>query len=108
MTPDGTPGPTGEGGFEAEPGRYHLYVAFGCPWAHRTLIFRKLKGLEDHISVSFTLPRRTDEGWVFDNRSERCADPCLGSEALWQIYAKSHPDAEPYAAHLTAPRRRAC
>ena len=47
ITPDGSPGPTGDGGFEAEPGRYHLYVSLACPWAHRTLIFRRLKGLED-------------------------------------------------------------
>ncbi|HEY8521518.1 MAG TPA: glutathione S-transferase family protein [Gammaproteobacteria bacterium] len=100
VTPDGAPGPTGEGGFKAEPGRYHLYVAFSCPWAHRTLIFRKLKGLEDHISVSFALPRRTDQGWVFDNRSDRCADTCLGSDALWQVYAKSHPG---YTGRVTVP-----
>jgi putative glutathione S-transferase len=54
ITPDGAPGPTGEGGFAAEPGRYHLYVSFACPWAHRTLIMRALKGLERAISVSVT------------------------------------------------------
>ncbi len=52
VTADGSPGPTGEGGFKAEPGRYHLYVSYACPWAHRTLIFRALKGLEDMISLS--------------------------------------------------------
>ncbi len=51
VTPDGAPGPSGEGGFEAEPGRYHLYVSLACPWAHRTLIFRKLKRLEEAITV---------------------------------------------------------
>lgn len=52
ITRDGSPGPSGEGGFRAEPGRYHLYVSLACPWAHRTLIFRKLKGLEAMISLS--------------------------------------------------------
>ena len=56
VTPDGSPGPTGEGGFKAEPGRYHLYVSLACPWAHRTLIFRKLKGLTDAIGVSVVHP----------------------------------------------------
>ena len=54
ITPDGTPGPTGGGGFKAEPGRYHLYVSLACPWAHRTLIFRVLKGLDAAISISVT------------------------------------------------------
>ena len=52
ITPDGSPGPSGKGGFKAEPGRYHLYVSYACPWAHRTLIFRTLKGLKEAISVS--------------------------------------------------------
>lgn len=100
VTPDGTAGPTGEGGFKAEPGRYHLYVASGCPWAHRTLIFRELKGLKDHIGVSFAAPRRTDQGWVFDNASERFADTCLGHDALWQVYAQGHPS---YTGRVTVP-----
>ena len=66
ITPDGAAGPTGGAGFKAEAGRYHLYVAINCPWAHRTRIFRKLKGLEDAVSMSIVLPRRTDQGWVFD------------------------------------------
>ena len=56
ITTDGAPGPSGEGGFKAESGRYHLYVSYACPWAHRTLIFRILKGLEDHVSVSVVHP----------------------------------------------------
>ena len=56
ITPDGSAGPTGEGGFDAQSGRYHLYVSYACPWAHRTLIFRALKGLEDHIEVSVVHP----------------------------------------------------
>ena len=59
VTVDGSPGPTGEGGFKAEPGRYHLYVSLACPWAHRTLIFRKLKKLTDAISISIVDPRPT-------------------------------------------------
>ena len=65
VTPDGSAGPTGEGGFTAEAGRYHLYVALICPWASRTLIARKLKGLEDVISVSVVEPALTDQGWRF-------------------------------------------
>ncbi|MDF2688271.1 MAG: glutathione-dependent reductase [Microvirga sp.] len=62
ITPDGSPGPTGEGGFKAEAGRYHLYVALICPWASRTLIARRLKGLEQAISVSVVEPTLTDQG----------------------------------------------
>ena len=65
VTPDGTPGVTGEGGFQAEADRYHLYVALICPWASRTLIARKLKGLEDIVSVSVVEPWILDQGWDF-------------------------------------------
>ena len=65
VTADGSPGPTGEGGFPAESGRYHLYVSYACPWAHRTLIFRRLKGLEDHIGVSVVHPFLGEDGWTF-------------------------------------------
>ena len=65
VTPDGAPGPTGEGGFKAEAGRYHLYVSLACPWAHRTLIFRKLKNLEESISVSVVHWRMLEHGWTF-------------------------------------------
>ena len=64
VTADGRPGPDGGGDFKAEPGRYHLYIAINCPWAHRTLIMRHLKGLEDVVSLSVVLPRRTEEGDV--------------------------------------------
>src|ERR1700676_3914563 len=65
VTPDGSAGPSGEGGFAAEAGRYHLYVSLACPWAHRTVIFRKLKRLEDVISLSVVEPLMGKEGWVF-------------------------------------------
>ncbi len=66
ITPDGAAGPSGAGGFAAESGRYHLYVSYACPWAHRTLIFRALKGLEDHIDVSVVHPDMLSDGWTFD------------------------------------------
>ena len=66
VTPDGRPGPTGKGGFKAEAGRYHLYVSLACPWAHRTLIFRALKGLENAVSVSVVNPLMLENGWTFD------------------------------------------
>jgi hypothetical protein len=65
VTPNGAAGPTGDGGFRAEPGRYHLYASYGCPWATRVLIARKLKGLEDVISVAIVEPMMTDQGWRF-------------------------------------------
>ena len=66
VTPDGSAGPSGEGGFAAEPGRYHLYVSLACPWAHRTVIFRKLKGLENVISMSTVSPDMLKDGWTFN------------------------------------------
>ena len=65
VTKDGSPGPSGKGGFKAEAGRYHLYVSYACPWAHRTLIFRKLKGLEDMISISVVHWYMAENGWTF-------------------------------------------
>src|SRR5690606_7853748 len=66
VTADGAPGPDGEGGFKAEAGRYHLYVSLACPWAHRTLIFRRLKGLEKMIGVSVVNWLMGKEGWTFE------------------------------------------
>ena len=66
VTADGSAGPSGKSGFAAESGRYHLYVSYACPWAHRTLIFRHLKGLAEHISVSVVHPLMLDEGWTFE------------------------------------------
>ena len=91
VTADGSAGPTGEGGFAAEPGRYHLFVSYGCPWAHRTLLYRIIKGLEDLISISVALPRRSDDGWIFADEPGEYYDDCLHKHALWEIYAASHP-----------------
>ncbi len=88
VTPDGAPG--GEdcnGGFAAAAGCYHLYVALGCPWAHRTMIVRVLKGLEDMVSMDVVLPRRSAEGWVFAAPPGANIDSLLGSHALHEIYA---------------------
>jgi len=86
ITPDGSAGPTGEGGFKAEAGRYHLYVALICPWASRTLIGRKLKGLENVISVSVVEPELTDQGWRFSNPAD--AD---GATYLHEVYSRTDP-----------------
>ncbi len=88
ITADGSPGPSGEGGFKAEPDRYHLYVSLACPWAHRTLIFRKLKKLTDIIGVSIVNPLVRDEGWVFD---DDWPDDLYGLSHLHQVYVKSEP-----------------
>ncbi|HVY57954.1 MAG TPA: glutathione S-transferase family protein [Xanthobacteraceae bacterium] len=86
VTPDGSPGPTGEGGFPAEAGRYHLYVSLACPWAHRTLIFRKLKRLEDVISLSVVEPLMGKEGWRFGAAGEPTADTANGKHTLADVY----------------------
>ncbi|GAA0299754.1 glutathione S-transferase family protein [Rhodovulum strictum] len=93
ITPDGTPGPTGEGGFPAESGRYHLYVSLACPWAHRTLIFRALKGLTDHISVSVVHPDMLDDGWTFaTDFPGATGDGLHGLPFLRDIYTRAKPD----------------
>lgn len=97
VTPDGTPGATGEGGFAAEPGRYHLYVSLACPWAHRTLIFRKLKKLTEAISVSVVHPHMLTEGWVFDSD---WPDDLFGARRLYEIYLKADPG---YSGRVTVP-----
>lgn len=99
ITKDGSPGPTGEGGFQADDDRYHLFVAWNCPWAHRTLLVRAIKGLENAISVSYAKPNRTDQGWVFDGDGP-FADPLLGVSAVHEVY--SH-DQAPYTGRLTVP-----
>ncbi|MCG6121660.1 MAG: glutathione S-transferase family protein [Microvirga sp.] len=100
VTPDGAPGPTGEGGFAAEPGRYHLYVSLACPWAHRTLIFRKLKGLEDAIGVSVVHWLMLDEGWTFEPGPGVVADDVNGARVLHEVYTAA--DAG-YTGRVTVP-----
>ena len=99
VTANGEVGPTGEGGFPAKSGRYHLYVAWNCPWAHRALLTRALKGLEDHIDISVVSPRRTNEGWVFDPENGY-VDDLFGVSALHEIYARSEPE---YSGRVTVP-----
>jgi len=91
ITPDGAPGPTGSGGYRAEAGRYHLYVSLACPWAHRTLIFRKLKGLERAISLSVTHWLLGQDGWTFEPGEGVVPDPVFGAHALHEVYAAARP-----------------
>ncbi|MBY6117984.1 MULTISPECIES: glutathione S-transferase family protein [Mameliella] len=94
ITADGAPGPTGEGGFKAEPGRYHLYVSYACPWAHRALIFRQLKGLEDLITVSAVHPDMLGDGWTFETDDKGATgDTLYGLPFLRDIYTKADPQA---------------
>jgi putative glutathione S-transferase len=91
VTADGSPGPTGKGGFPAEPGRYHLYVSLACPWAHRTLIFRKLKKLEDVISVSVVVALLGKTGWEFGTEPEATLDTVNGKSTLADVYTLADP-----------------
>jgi len=90
ITADGAPGPSGEGGFAAESGRYHLYVSLACPWAHRTLILRALKGLEDHITVDVVHPFMGEDGWSFDtDYAGATGDTVLGKRFLREVYIEA-------------------
>jgi putative glutathione S-transferase len=100
ITADGSAGPSGEGGFPAEAGRYHLYVSLACPWAHRTLIFRKLKGLEAMIDVSVVHWLMGDNGWAFKQGDGATGDPLYGSDYLHQIYTKANPT---FSGRVTVP-----
>ena len=93
ITADGTPGPSGDGGFKAEGGRYHLYVSYACPWAHRTLILRALKGLTDLISVSAVHPDMLSDGWTLsDDYDGATGDTLYGLPYLRDVYIKALPD----------------
>lgn len=91
ITADGSAGPTGKGGFKAEAGRYRLYVALICPWASRTLIARKLKGLEDYIAVTVVNPVLTDEGWAFGGYPGAQDDPLFGATYMHELYSRADP-----------------
>ncbi|WP_274627955.1 glutathione S-transferase family protein [Arvimicrobium flavum] len=100
VTADGSGGPSGEGNFKAEPGRYHLYVSLACPWAHRTLIVRKLKKLEDVISVSVVHHFMGEQGWTFRKEDGATGDTLYGLDYLHQIYTKADPT---YSGRVTVP-----
>ncbi len=100
VTADGGAGPEGDGGFKAEPGRYHLYVSLACPWAHRTLIVRALKGLEELIDVSVVSPIMLDQGWTY-NRDEGSTGDAVSDHAFhYQVYTAAKPD---YTGRVTVP-----
>lgn len=100
ITEDGSAGPTGRGGFRAEPGRYHLYVSLACPWAHRTLIFRKLKGLENIIPVSVTHWLMLEDGWTFQPGEGVRPGTVNGVTAVHQLYTIADPT---YSGRATVP-----
>jgi len=106
ITPDGSAGPTGDEGFKAETGRYHLYVSLACPWAHRTLIFRQLKGLKDLITVSVVHPDMHENGWSFKHVQDSAAlygttgDDLYASEFMFERYYEKAPE---YHGAITVP-----
>ncbi len=100
VTPDGEPGPTGAGGFRAEPDRYHLYVALACPWSHRTLIFRALKGLTGIIPISVTHWQMGSEGWTFEDGAGVVPDPIHGARRVHEIYKAA---SSSYTGRVTVP-----
>lgn len=100
VTADGRAGPSGEGGFKAQPGRYHLYVSLACPWANRTLIFRALKGLESMISVSVVNPYMGSNGWTFEPAPGVVPDPVSNVQYLYEVYLRANPG---YSGRVTVP-----
>ena len=90
----------GSSDFKAESGRYHLYVSYACPWAHRTLIYRKLKGLEDHITVSVVNPLMLEHGWTFEPADGVVSDSIHGARFLHQVYTAARSD---YSGRVTVP-----
>ena len=100
VTADGSPGSSGTGGFKAEAGRYHLYISLACPWAHRTLIFRYLKGLDQMISLSVVHWLMAEQGWSFAADDAVIADPLHNAEFMHQIYTAAQPD---YTGRVTVP-----
>lgn len=100
ITTDGAPGPSGEGGFPAQAGRYHLYVSLACPWAHRTLILRTLKGLQGLIDVSVVSWLMREDGWTFDPQHGSTGDAVDGFDYLRQRYIADDPR---YSGRVTVP-----
>lgn len=100
VTPDGATGPGGAPGFAAASGRYHLYVSLACPWAHRTLIMRALKGLETLVSVSVVHWRMLEHGWTFDDGDGVIADPIHRARYLYEVYRAADPA---YSGRVTTP-----
>lgn len=100
VTPDGSPGPSGTGGFQAAAGRYHLYVGLACPWAHRTLIMRALKGLEEMISLSVVHWTMGDNGWNFEPAPGVVPDPIGHARYMYEVYLRARPD---YSGRVTVP-----
>ena len=101
VTADRSAGPSGKSGFQAQSGRYHLYVSYACPWAHRALIFRALKDLTDHISVSVVHPDMMEDGWTFATDFEGATgDTLFGSDFLRDIYIKADPN---FTGRVTVP-----
>lgn len=100
ITTDGSPGPSGTGGFKAEAGRYHLYVSYACPWAHRTLIFRALKGLEEMIALSVVDWFMGADGWTFHDADGVIPDTVNGFDYMHQVYSKADPQ---YNGRVTVP-----
>lgn len=101
ITPDGSAGPTGNAGFKAEPGRYHLYVSFACPWAHRTLIFRRLKGLQSDITVDVVHYHMGENGWEFHATADGATpDTVNARNRLYEVYLEADPS---YTGRVTVP-----
>lgn len=100
VSADGSAGQSGDAGFKAEKDRYHLYVSLACPWAHRTLIFRHLKGLEGYISVSVVSPDMLEHGWTFDKDNHSTGDALFDSDFMHQIYTRNKAD---YSGRVTVP-----
>ena len=94
LTADGSPGPDGQEGFPAAPGRYHVYASYACPWAHRVLIYRALKGLEEHVGVSFVHWHMGEDGWTFEPDEDGIVgDRLSGRRFLRDVYTDARPDA---------------